>query len=157
MTIRHTASKSNYLPVVFRLYKLHAWGEHKGQPDPSTFTTLKLERCIDPQFAGEKYESVGDTIKRLKEMLAESDSRWQMLACEESASERDARRRKDGVEVITSTAPVITTSAASVEPMSVRLSAKPINDDDLGIREDNGKIKVKSKKASKKPVEAVAA
>lgn len=164
MTKRYVASKANYLPVVYRLYHLHMYGENKGQPNPATFHTLILERCVDPKYPGEKYESVGDTNGRLKQMLTSSECRWTILACEESAKERDARRKADGIELLRvgdskGEEPVVAAihdaeEAPTIVPITKSKKVKAVDDDEVGGRKDTGRISVKRGKKPAQPAVA---
>lgn len=161
MTRHFTSSKSNYLPVVFRIYSVDA----KGMPLNGSIDTVQLERCIIPNHSGEKYESVAFTIKRLRDMLKDTDKRFSIVACEESADERTQRRQRDNLEVVAHVEePKVELSASMqlrvdatlpITPITKGSRTKSVDDESLGVRLDNGRhatvkraVANKSKKAA---------
>lgn len=81
-------------PVRFRIYSVFTHGKKKGKPNPETFHTLTLFR--DPRS-----ETVGDTLKRAKEMIKETESRITIInPGPETDAERAARYEKNNLEIV---------------------------------------------------------
>ena len=93
-------ANAEYLPVNFRLYHNHTYGENKGKPNPATFVTLTLQRFVGCDMGDRRYETVGHTLDRLKDMLKDSGARYQILTAQETDRERAAYRAKHNLEVV---------------------------------------------------------
>lgn len=92
-------------PVRFRIYNVYAQGKKKGKPNPETFHTLTL-------FRNPMYESVGDTLKRAKEMIKETESRITIInPGPETDAERAARYEKNNLEIVVAKSDPIMTPA----------------------------------------------
>lgn len=165
MTRRFTSSKANFLPVIFRVFDVYKQGVNKGKPVIASFTTIQLDRCVYPELPGEKYESVATTIARLREMLKESNKRFSIVACEESADERKARRVRDNVELVSETTvveePKVELSASMqlrvkesetlpITPITKGSRTLGVDDESLGVRVDNGRHATVKRAVAKK-------
>lgn len=94
------AAQGSMYPVRFRVYhtkkmKQEATGRIIDMPDERTFVTLTLWRDTS------EGETVGDTVKRLKEMLGENNTaKYTIISALETDEERANRYKKDGLEVV---------------------------------------------------------
>jgi len=84
---------SKFVPVTFRIYSVYSQGKDKGKPVKASFHTLTLYRELD-------VESVGQTLKRAKEMISEGTRITILNPGVESDNERLARYAAKGLEVV---------------------------------------------------------
>ena len=138
-----------YLPVRVKIYNLldrdifktNDAGERvivarKGQPNFNSFVTMNLARCVIPG----QVQSVGDKLKEVKAMLVGSNYKVHIESAPETEHERKARYERDGLEVVSQP-----NSMELVTPTPIISITKAVSDEDLGISEDNGKIKSKKR------------
>jgi hypothetical protein len=94
------SAPDGFLPVVFRVYHVIDNGPNKGKPVLPGIT-MTLNRFVGCSMHDKRFESVGDTVGRLKDMLAGSSARYSIIAAKETDEERNRRRAKEGVVVVT--------------------------------------------------------
>lgn len=82
--------------VVFKCYRNHTHGKHKGKVNPDSIIHITLWR--DPS----QHETVGSTLKRCKSMFEDSTVKVVIQSAAETPEERALRYKRDGLEVISS-------------------------------------------------------
>lgn len=92
-----SSKNAEYFPVLFRVYHVE-----NGKPMlPGVILTL--HRFVGCRMDDPRFETVGATVKRLKEMLVESSARFSIMAAKETDEERAARYKRDDLEVVNET------------------------------------------------------
>ena len=104
---------SKFVPVTFRIYSVYSQGKDKGKPVKASFHTLTLYRELD-------VESVGQTLKRVKEMISEGTRITILNPGIESDNERLARYAAKGLEVVTE-APSAVVKTSKEQPISMSM------------------------------------
>lgn len=145
-----------YYPVVFSVFKTlkhpirdketNAILVEAGKPDHRTMLRIELKRCVLRNDA--RYETVGDTIKRLKDMIGYGDKggtdwRFSLNAAPEADWEREQRMSDPNLVVITQAeyeAELKASTPVTAIPI-ITAPVKGVDDESIGFEVDTGKHK----------------
>lgn len=158
-----------FYPVIFNVFKnlKHPIKDREtgnilveaGKPDHRTMIRIELNRCVINNDA--RYETVGNVIKRLKEMIGygrdngNSDWHFSIVSAPESDWERDKRMADPNLVVISQAEYEADLKALSpgnpIISASMKVKVKAVDDEAIGIDVDTGKHKSvkKAPKAAK--------